>query len=112
MVTGRHLAWLAGLLEGEGYFGITYDKRRDHYRVRVQLKMVDKDVVERAHELTGLGTIYRAKDNRPNHSDCWVWSVASQNEVVVLLENVLPWMGERRTSKIVEMLKLVQSAIV
>jgi hypothetical protein len=47
------VAWLSGLLEGEGYFGLIQSKVKGKtYRyARVGLSMTDRDVVERAAAL-------------------------------------------------------------
>ena len=46
MISNRDLGWLAGLLEGEGCFGLSKDNSPN-----IQLGMTDKDTIEKAHKL-------------------------------------------------------------
>jgi hypothetical protein len=53
------VAWLSGLLEGEGYFGLVPNKVKGKtYRyARIGVSMTDKDVVERAATLMDVSVI-------------------------------------------------------
>ena len=50
-MTDLESAWLAGLLEGEGYFQITKPRHHHPTQVVIRLSMTDKDVVEKAAKL-------------------------------------------------------------
>ena len=106
MTRREEIIWLAGLLEGEGYFGIHPDRRPGDRRGRleVRLKMTDRDVVERAAGLFPSGASVRPViDPRPRKSDCYRigWNGATAESV---MRAVLPYMGERRAAKIRECL--------
>lgn len=47
MVTAKDLIWLAGLLEGEAYFGSTWRSPM------VSIGMADRDVIQRARDIMG-----------------------------------------------------------
>jgi hypothetical protein len=113
-MTEVEIAWLAGLLEGEGCFSVT--QRLEHNRlttrVSVVLVMTDEDVVYRAQALTGLGRLYYdARDKVPNNKPVYIWRVAVVAEVVPLLQCLLPYMGHRRTARINQALAVVEVAL-
>lgn len=93
--------WLAGLLEGEGSFGFNY-----RGRPCVQVQMADRDVVAAAASLMGgnlLGPYTRPNrpDNKPMFHAKRVGVPAAK-----VMERVRPWMGERRSARISEVLGL------
>jgi hypothetical protein len=49
-MTATDIAWLAGIIEGEGTFG-----RKGHPAGQVRVQMTDEDVIDRLHSLTGVG---------------------------------------------------------
>ncbi len=96
------LHWLAGLLEGEGTFGVqTVDGKPYSY---VRLVMTDLDVVERAAGLfPTTGSIVTVKARKQGHQDAYSanWS---HRKALNVMWAVLPHMGARRTTKIVDTL--------
>lgn len=99
----NELNWLAGLLEGEGCFSI-----RDTLRNKglgVSCSMTDKDVIDKIHSLVGFGSIFTVSSRQINHQIQYKWNSSKRNDVVWLIEQLLPFMGERRSNKIQEMLK-------
>lgn len=100
------LAWLAGLLEGEGSFIEFRDTRSRAWRCKVYLKMTDLDIIERAHRIAGVGRICEANaPSKPKHwQEFWQWQVQSVPDALYVMLGVLPYMGERRSEKIQEIL--------
>lgn len=111
-ITDLELAWMAGLLEGEGTFTPVRCKNRKktHFysSPRVQLQSQDRDVVARVAKLLEanvLGPYSQKRSNKPggystdNHKDCWVVSIAGK-KAGLILDKLLPFMGERRTGQI------------
>lgn len=100
------LAWLAGLLEGEGCFGIfmkTSTTGEPYPTFRITLKMCDEDVVSRAHHITGLGRVTGPFiPGNPKWSPVWTRQVNKRDDVFALCKALEPWMGERRTAKLHE----------
>lgn len=100
------VAWLAGLLEGEGCFSLNRDRRPGNRRpsLVVKLKMTDADVVVRAGKLMNSPSVRRERDTRKEaNSDCYVSRVTGAKAERVM-RMVLPHMGTRRTEKINELL--------
>lgn len=111
-MSSDELAWVAGLLEGEGCFSlgpwvnrVKSDKIR---QIRVTCEMTDLDTIQRLHEYSGIGSIRREAriDKRyDNAKPLWGWSASKRREIVPFLESILPYMSSRRTSKINELLE-------
>lgn len=83
------VAWLAGLLEGEGTF---VSKRRPH----IAVAMTDQDVVQRLLDWTGLGRIHSVGRQKDHHKPAWIWTVRRRAHIQHLVRLVRPWLGERR----------------
>lgn len=102
-----NIAWLAGLLEGEGCF--TYEENGQRWRhARVTLGMTDADVVQRAAALMP-GSRYvvshppsrQRLGNKPLHI-----ARCNGRSALTLMRLVLPYMGERRAARITEIINL------
>lgn len=92
------LAWLAGIIEGEGCF---YVNRKDKCPM-IRVKMGDRDVVERVAGMWG-SSVGFAKDNRRNHSDMYTASVYG-HAALAWMRKVYAMMGLRRKAKVLEIL--------
>lgn len=98
----EELAWLAGLLEGEGSF--MKAPPSDPGRPRISLQMTDEDVVARAAIL--LGVKYSTSQDRR----CPAWKPTAQLQVkgkraVHLMRELYPHMGQRRRQQILAALE-------
>jgi len=100
------LAWLAGLLEGEGSFalrpagkGVNSPRNLPWTKVA----MTDLDVIHKAHRVAGFGRVSTAK---PDAKGCimHIWESADRELVPDLLRRLLPHMGNRRGERIREVL--------
>jgi hypothetical protein len=84
------IAWLAGLLEGEGCFFF----RRTAY---VKLSMTDRDTVEKAAILMDGRTVMAQK--LPSRKQVYKVEICASRALGVM-ELILPHMGQRRSEKI------------
>jgi hypothetical protein len=105
-LTSEERAWLAGLLEGEGCFYLhapNSARRSKQPKLVVQLRMTDKDVVERAATLMG-GC--KVRDDRPatETSKALYCATVYGLRAEDVMRTVKPIMGERRAAKITECL--------
>lgn len=95
--------WAAGLFEGEGSITI----RKGRRQVTVQIRMCDRDVIERfarwAQCRTAIG--HRAYGN--HWKDSWVWQTGRAQDIRRILEALRPHMGERRKARIDEALDVL-----
>ena len=111
--------WIAGLLEGEGCFRIEKDQRKPHSKaqyVRIACEMTDKDTIERLQQYAGVGQVHSREPRKLNgdvksRKPTWAWEIGAMDDVYELLENILPYMGQRRTKKIQQALNILQKKI-
>jgi hypothetical protein len=101
--------WLAGYLEGEGYFSLrTYRDRRIKFRPQVEVESTDLDVIERVQELWlarySIGTkVYSHKQSLKNAKIAY--RITAQNDSARrIMQDLYPLMGERRQTKIRQIL--------
>lgn len=89
-MTPEEEAWVAGIIEGEGYI------RHVSRAYRLVVTMTDEDIIRRVHAVTGVGTVngpYQAKGNR---KPAWRWQSTRKAETVEVLRRIRPWLGDRR----------------
>jgi hypothetical protein len=83
--------WAAGLFEGEGCIAL------QGRSLIVKLAMTDADIIERAFEVWGVGSVNALK-LIPNHKQAYRWQ-ANGGEAYAVLIAMLPWLGSRRKEK-------------
>ena len=104
-MTDIDAAWLAGLLEGEGYFQITKPKPNHPTQVLIRLAMTDKDVVEKASKLLNVSINCKAKTTEKK--TIYSISLSRKDDVEKVLLQILPHMGSRRSERITECLETI-----
>lgn len=107
MITVREIAWLAGLLEGEGNFC----SDPSGSLARIKLEMKDRDIVQRAATLMGVEHIGTSKKRNPKHATTYWLYVCGQNAAGWAM-TVYTFMGRRRRRAIKNMLEYWQSGAV
>ena len=89
------VAWVAGFLEGEGWFG------KVGTQLRIDVKSTDRDVLVKLKEiLNGVGS--NVRQNSEAQGNCkavYAYSLTGIRARVVMVA-ILPHMGERRGDKI------------
>lgn len=102
MPTETEIAWAAGLLEGEAWFGHAGNS------ARLSLAMVDHDIVTRFVEIFELPPprpVPPPKD-RPNRQMQW-GAYAHGRQALEIMRIVLPHLGARRAAKVREVERLM-----
>jgi len=94
-MTPTEAAWLAGILEGEGYF------KPSGRSPEVSVEMTDQDVIERAATL--MGGCVKDRPIRGEHRPAWRVRVYGPRAIAVMIE-VLPHMGSRRSARILDVI--------
>lgn len=100
-ITEVELAWLAGLLEGEGSFSKAPPSESN--RPRISIQMTDEDVIKRVATIFGVAYIYPRRFTDDN----WKQSfqvVLRGKKAIELMRRLRPHMGERRTKRIDEVI--------
>lgn len=103
MASSEEIAWLAGILEGEGSFWLnksTVSGKLYQYPL-ITVNMTDLDVIERVTELFGV-TPYKIPI-RPDRKQSWRATIQGAG-AVSLMRLLRPWMSERRGEKIDELI--------
>ena len=90
------VAWLAGLIEGEGCF------TRTRSSPVFALDMTDEDIVKKAAKLLGISKISISR--RDGCKDAYICKVYG-NRALEVMRLLFPFMGNRRQIKITELLE-------
>lgn len=104
-MTPAEAAWIAGIIEGEGYIG--WKVRGPYGMGRIAVSMTDHDVIDRLHAWTGMGAVHTPKKDQPHHKQQWRWEVSAQSEFLALAELIEPWLLSRRAAKLREVRALL-----
>ncbi len=101
----KDLAWAAGLFEGEGSI-LVPSQRASNKTIRLSICSTDADVIQRFHEIIGLGRQYDyvPKNSLGKKRQYW-WVISGHEKVQAVLAVFWGWLGERRKSKAVEALQ-------
>lgn len=107
------IAWIAGLLEGEGYFGI--DKRSaNRYKNSktpaspfIKIAMTDEDVIAKLSSYLGKA-YYQPKRLTTTSKQVYQLHLGEKQKLLWLLQKIRPYMGSRRGAKIDECLFLLR----
>ncbi len=101
------LAWVAGILEGEGWFGL-----KENSYAQIKCKMTDEDVVRRLQEWTGAGTVCGPYlPDGLGSKPVWRWQLAKRVDVLRLCVAILPFMGQRRSVKVRRLIAYVEARL-
>ena len=94
--TSAEWAWLAGIIEGEGYFDLKVHTRKGYVSPAITVNMTDEDIIRRIHRMTARGTINGPEMRGPKYKPIWSWRVGNREEVKHILTQCVDWFGQRR----------------
>lgn len=89
-MTETEIAWLAGWLEGEGYFGVAPSGS-----IVIQVCCTDQDVMEKAAKLMRAKGVKLQKRKKEHWKDVYKAHLHGQSAVNIM-KLIRPYMGERR----------------
>lgn len=99
-------AWAAGLFEGEGTVMVSMPwGRMVNPQLQLSLSSTDFDVLDRFADWAGRGTVCFLEPRKSHHKRQKRWGARDALDVVLVIERLLPFMGERRGSKMIEVLE-------
>lgn len=98
------LHWLAGLLEGEAWFGVAKTRARNkvYLHPRIDLATTDEDIVRRAAKI--LGTHCRSRARKGNYKQVYQTIVYS-TRALTWMKRLFPLLGKRRRAQIAAVIK-------
>lgn len=81
------IAYLAGLIDGEGCIGFRLEKRKDrtnsYLRIILTITMTNFEVLSEVHKQCG-GYLGKYIDKRPQNRQQWRWAVGDKTAIAVL----------------------------
>lgn len=98
----ENIAWLSGLIEGEGNFSKLTNCRAFNIRV----VMTDEDVVRKAYAIAGCGNVRgpifprQKTKSGGDRKPVWEWCLSRSKFVLALAYAIYPFMGSRRQARI------------
>ena len=102
-MTTKDIAWIAGLIEGEGCFSQTKGS------ITAQLSMTDEDIVRRSGGLVKAPSIgVHNSQVRNGRKVSYRWTLCGTPAASWMM-TIYPFMGERRRTRIRELLELWKS---
>lgn len=107
------IEWAAGLFEGEGCISWHYTPKGQFHK-RLLLTMTDYDVVCKFAEIVGLpDNIYVVKTNQLKKDgspklQAWSWRTGKASEIRRILGMFLPYLGNRRAYKALNVLDALE----
>jgi hypothetical protein len=112
-LTETDIAWIAGLLEGEAYFGID-NRSKDRYEISktppapfIKISMVDEDIIQRLSKL--LDKSYFSPSRKTvTGKQVYTLYIGEKEKVLFILQKILPYMGVRRGERITECISHLQ----
>lgn len=113
------IAWIAGLLEGEGSFGLgAYHSGHNGNRggvrsLRITCGMTDLDTIKKLKKTIDGGHFNLEGRKDPRRIEIskplFVWQMSRRNDCIELLNLILPHMSARRSAKIQELLDYAEA---
>ena len=94
-----HLAWFAGLFDGEGCVTIkpvhSKEYRRTSYQLGIQIAMTHAETVKRVSEFWGRGNLRTQEQGGFGTKQVWVWR-AQADDALAILEECLPYLFTKK----------------
>ena len=101
--TSAHIAWAAGLFEGEGTALCWLDETRGRWQRRLIVPSTDKDVLDRFCGIVGAGVVVgpvQGKSREAHWKPIYRWRCTKWSDMERVARLLLPWMCERRAGQI------------
>lgn len=99
------LAWLAGIIDGEGSIFIMKQGRKDrerefNYILRISVQSTDGIMAKECLNITGEGACFDNPTSKESQSNTYKWQVSGKKAKHVL-ENILPFLRVKKDQAIV-----------
>ena len=98
-ISPEEIAWVAGFLEGEGWFAYQGQRSGGRTRMRVGCGQVNREPLDRLRELFG-GYLGFKKQRPEIRRSWWYWELSDQAKILDLTQMIEPWLSRDRLSRI------------
>jgi hypothetical protein len=94
------LAWLAGIIDGEGSIFVVKQKRKDrmrdtNYILKVTVQSVDPYMAVECHKIAKQGSCFLNKETRENMSNTMKWQICGR-KASELLKELIPFLRVKK----------------
>lgn len=107
--TKENIAWIAGLLEGEGCFSLRFYKDKTYVSTRII--MTDFDVLAKlkfiVKEAVLSGPYNNVRKDGKARKQWMSWTLNEITPQIAFIQAILPWLGNRRKKKALECLTIL-----
>lgn len=93
--TPEQIAYLAGIVDGEGSFVLHYHARRSKYSSQLQIGNTDLRLLQWIVSNFG-GSVYPEHRESPRHKPIWRW-ISHSESLTDLIESILPYLIVKRS---------------
>ena len=95
MDSSNELAYLAGVFDGEGSYGVWSRGKNKKKGFRASIEMTDADVIMKFLVYFQAGQIIFIKPREEHHKPCYRWKVDLE-KAVEIVRKMLPYLSKRR----------------
>jgi hypothetical protein len=106
-MTPTQIAWAAGLFEGEGCMHKAKHRPNSY---TMELWMTDFDVVRRFADIIGVGTVSERTRQQAHWKPILGWRLYKRADISKVLDVLLPYFGDRRAHKALDILDNLELA--
>jgi hypothetical protein len=101
-------SWAIGLYEGEGNANV-WRTKAGSCGCRLVVTSTDLDILENFQKAVECGSIIPTitSDSHLGRKPIWTWKLGTQSEIKVLLENMMPYLGNRRKHQALTVLDFI-----
>lgn len=92
--TKEELAWMAGIIDGEGSIFSTFQGNNPRFRVSVET--TDRIIVPHFVDLFGKGKIRDCASRNDNARASKKWEISSKQDVTELLSSIIPYLTVKK----------------
>ncbi len=94
-LTKEQAAYIAGIVDGEGYLRLSEHDNRVSGHIRVGQK--DIRLLFWLKETTGVGNIRRAKSSKVKNGFFYLWNLSPAKEQILFLKEIIPYLVLKST---------------
>lgn len=93
--TSEELAYLAGIIDGEGTIGIYLNSVNGNYQLRMAVEMTDFEAIDLFQEIFGGTSYIRKPDTKPNRKAKKIWYAFNSQASEIIIQ-LLPYLRVKK----------------